>query len=117
MDDPLAKQLARRRQIPRLVERRLREASVAGVFPTPLDAFQQVIGIDQVVDISELPDPIAAKKPRRWKRILGALLYQEKTVFVDFSQGEERSNFTEAHETAHQLIPWHEDRFILDHED
>jgi hypothetical protein len=117
MDDQFAKHLARRRQIPGLVERALRDAGVADVFPTPLEELQRVIGIEQVVDMAELPDPVAAKKPSRWKRILGALLYREKTIFVDFSQGEERSNFTEAHETAHQLIPWHEDAFILDHEE
>lgn len=116
MDDEFAKEFARRRQIPRLVERALRDAGVVDVFPTPLEELQRVIGIEQVVDMAALPESIAAKKPSRWKRILGALLYREKTIFVDFSQGEERSNFTEAHETAHQLIPWHEDSFILDHE-
>ena len=40
----------------------------------------------------------------------------ERTVFVDYTQSDERSNFTEAHETAHQLIPWHAESFILDHE-
>jgi Zn-dependent peptidase ImmA (M78 family) len=116
MPDDFAKQLARRRQIPRLVEKALRDAGVADVFPTPLEEIQRVLGIEQVVDIAELPEPAQAKKPARWKRILGALLYREKTIFVDFSQGEERSNFTEAHETAHQLLPWHEEAFILDHE-
>jgi hypothetical protein len=117
MSDDFAKELARRRQIPRLVEKALRDAGVADVFPTPLEEVQRVLGIEQVVDIGELPEPVLAKKPARWKRILGALLYREKTIFVDFSQREERSNFTEAHETAHQLIPWHEEAFILDHED
>jgi hypothetical protein len=112
----VANELARQRQIPRLVEKALCDAGLAGIFPTPLDAVQDALGIEQVVDISQLPEPVEAKKPARWKRILGALLFEEKTIFVDFSQGEERSNFTEAHETAHQLIPWHQDAFILDHE-
>jgi IrrE N-terminal-like domain len=111
-----SKDFARRRQLPRLVERALRDAEVADVFPTPLGELQRVLGIEQVVSIDELPDPPDARVPPRWKKILGALLYREKTIFVDFSQGEERSNFTEAHETAHQMIPWHEDAFILDHE-
>lgn len=117
MSDDYSRDLARRRQIPRLVERTLRDAGVVDVFPTPLEEIQRVLGIEQVVAISELPDPPEEKKPARWKKILGALLYREKTIFVDFSQGEERSNFTEAHETLHQLIPWHEDAFIVDHED
>lgn len=116
MLDQAARRLAQQRQLPALVERALRESGVAGVFPTPLAELQEVLGIEQVLDMSNLPDPPAAKKPRRWKRILGALLYSERTIFVDFSQGEERSNFTEAHETAHRLIPWHEDSFVLDHE-
>jgi IrrE N-terminal-like domain len=116
MADQYAQRLARRRQIPRLVERALKDAGVAGVFPTPLEAVQEHIGIAEVIDISQLPEPVEVKKPAHWKTILGAWLSGEKTIFVDFSQGEERSNFTEAHETAHELIPWHEEAFLLDHE-
>ena len=117
MADDFSREFARRRQLPRLVERTLRDAGVVDVFPTPLGELQRVLGIEQVVSIADLPEPPEARRPSRWRRILGALLYREKTIFVDFSQSEERSNFTEAHETAHQLIPWHEDSFILDHED
>ena len=117
MADDFSKHLARRRQLPRLVEKALHDAGVVDEFPTPLGELQRVLGIEQVVSIDDLPDPPEAKRPPKWKRILGALLYREKTIFVDFSQGEERANFTEAHETAHQMIPWHEDAFILDHED
>ena len=116
MADDFSKDLARRRQLPRLVERALHDAGVVDEFPTPLGELQRVLGIEQVVSIGDLPDPPKEKRPPRWKRILGALIYRERTIFVDFSQGEERSNFTEAHETAHQMIPWHEDAFILDHE-
>lgn len=117
MTDGVSRDLARRRQLPRLVERALEDAGVVDVFPTPLGELQRVLGIEQVVPIDDLPEPPEEKRPSRWKQILGALIYRERTIFVDFSQGEERSNFTEAHETAHQMIPWHEDAFILDHED
>jgi hypothetical protein len=117
LSDAFSKDFARRRQIPQLVERALREAGVVDVFPTPLEELQRVLGIEQVVPIEQLPEPPAALRPSRLKRILGALLFRERTIFVDVSQGEERSNFTEAHETAHQMIPWHEDAFIVDHED
>jgi hypothetical protein len=109
--------LARRVQIPSLVEQALLTAGVVNVFPTPLEEVEHAVGITQVVDIADLPPVVAAQKPRLWKRLLGAIMFKEKTIFVDFSQGEQRSNFTEAHETAHQIIPWHEDAFLLDHEE
>jgi hypothetical protein len=105
-----------RRKIQALVEQALVEAGVAGTFPTPLDPLRNYVGIRERIDMSQLPEEFVAKKPPAWKRILGAVIYREETSFVDLSQTAERVLFTDAHETCHVLIPWHEDTHRLDHE-
>jgi hypothetical protein len=109
--DPLA-----RRKIHARIERALAETGVAGIFPTPLEPLRRYAGIRERIDMSELPDELVARKPSRWKRILGAYVYSAVTSFVDLSQCEERVLFTDAHETTHALLPWHEDTYYLDDE-
>lgn len=87
-----------------------------GILPTPLDVVAAHAGIDEIIDMGSLPDELAAKKPRAWKRLLGALLFRERVAFVDEEQPEERVRFTKGHETGHRIIPWHERSFLLDHE-
>jgi hypothetical protein len=103
-----------RRQILAAAEKALRTADVVGIVPTPLDAVTQAVGLAPVVDIGELPPDIAAKKPRAWKRILGALVYRERLAFVDLSQTEPRARLTHGHEIGHRILPWHEGAFQLD---
>jgi hypothetical protein len=78
------------RQIFAVVERTLVAAGVAGAFPTPLEPLQNASGIREVLDMSDLPDDLVAQKPKKWRSILGALLYREQTVFVDRNQSPER---------------------------
>lgn len=73
-------------------------------------------GINEIIDMGQLPDEMIAKKPPAWKRLPGALLFRERVAFIDRDQPEERVRFTEAHETGHRIIPWHERTFLLDHE-
>lgn len=73
--------------------------------------------ITEIIDISQLPDDIAARKPRAMRRILGALLHRERVAFVDLSQCEPRVRLTEAHEIGHRIIPWHQAAFQLDDEE
>lgn len=82
--------------------------------PTPLDAVAAAAEISEIIDISQLPPDIAARKPRAMRRILGALLHRERVAFVDLSQREPRARLTEAHEIGHQIIPWHRAAFQLD---
>jgi hypothetical protein len=72
------------------------------------------VGLNPIVDIGDLPPDIAAKKPRAWKRILGALVFPSRTAFVDLSQAEPRARLTHAHEIGHRILPWHEGAFHLD---
>lgn len=90
-----------------LAERLLQRADAAGVLPTPLDAVADVAGIEEVLDISELPAALAARRPSFLRRVVGALLYREEVAFIDYGQTHVRARFTEAHEIAHRALPWH----------
>jgi hypothetical protein len=73
----------------------LRAAGVEDVLPTPLDALAEAAGVRERI---ELP-------PRA--RVLGALWFEERALFVDRTQSPARRRFTEAHEIGHLLCPWH----------
>jgi hypothetical protein len=87
------------------------------VIPTPLDTVATAAEITEIIDISQLPPGIAARKPRAMRRILGALLHRERVAFVDLKQCEPRARLTQAHEISHQIIPWHQAAFQLDDEE
>lgn len=106
-----------RRQILAFTDSALRNAGVPGIIPTPLDAVAKAAGISEIIDISRLPDDIAARKPPALKRILGALLHRERVALVDLSQCSPRARLTEAHEIGHQIILWHQAAFQLDDEE
>ena len=116
MTSNIAADLARR-QILAAAESALLKAGVAGVIPTPLDAVATAAEITEIIDISQLPTDIAARKPRAMRRILGALLHRERVAFVDLNQCEPRARLTQAHEIGHQIIPWHQAAFQLDDEE
>jgi hypothetical protein len=115
MNEPEINELARR-QILAASERTLLAAGTLGVIPTPLDAVAAAIGIAEIVDIGDLPPELAAKKPPGWEQILGALSFRERVIFVDRNQKESRARFTQAHETGHDIIPWHQRSYELDGE-
>jgi hypothetical protein len=104
-----------RRRIAQLAEATLRNADVVDVFPTPMTAVQNAVGVVERIDMSELPPELEAKKPPAWKRILGALW--ERTVFVDLNEPEPRVLFTDAHEASHQMCEWHGPTLRLDAEE
>ena len=87
---------------------------MAGVIPTPLDAVARSAGVTEIVDIAHLPTGLVAKRPSLLRRVVGAIFYRERVVFVDRSQGVPRGRFIEAHEVSHKIIPWHEAIFRLD---
>jgi hypothetical protein len=102
-----------RRRLERIAERALAEAGVAGRLPTPLEEVQRAAGIAARHDISRLPQAIAT--PGR--RLLGALWFERREVYVDLAQPEPRRRFTDAHEAMHALCPWHEAVLREDTED
>src|SRR5215212_6617287 len=87
-----------------IAERALERAGVLGILPTPLEALHPVAGIRAVEPMPALPDRV--RTPGR--RLLGALWFEERTMFLDPAQGDARRRFTEAHELMHALCPWHE---------
>lgn len=106
-----------RRRVAAVAERALEWTGGAEVLPTPLDQVAKAAGVEEVKEAKALPKEIVAQKPRLWKRILGAVVFSEKTIYVDReSQIGARANFTLAHETAHALLPWHEAIYRFDDE-
>jgi hypothetical protein len=91
------------RRLERIADAALREAGVLGVLPTPLDAIAAVAGVRSRAPMPELPEGI--RTPGR--RLLGALWFEERALFVDDTQAPARRRFTEAHELVHALCPWH----------
>jgi hypothetical protein len=78
-----------------IVDTALRDAGALGVLPTPLDAVRAAAGIELVEDAA-LRDGV-----------LGAFSFERRTIHVNPSQSPHRRRFTEAHEIAHALCPWH----------
>jgi len=105
-----------KRQISRLSEQVLRDAAVAGERPTPMGAVLEAAGISEIIDISDrgLPQAVVAKKPSRIGRVLGAVFFSERTVFIDRDEPDVRVQFTDAHEAIHALCPWHEPTLRFD---
>lgn len=106
-----------REKIARLAEDALRSSHAVGVFPTPIIAVQQSVGIHDRIDMRSLPKALEAKKPRIWSRILGAYWHDERVVFIDQGQPEQRQFWTDAHETSHAMCGWHAHILRLDNED
>lgn len=84
-----------RARIERLCADALRDAGLAGIVPTPLDALAEALGVHDRV----------ALPPQA--RVLGALWFEERALFVERTQSRARRRFTEAHELGHLLCPWH----------
>jgi IrrE N-terminal-like domain len=105
-----------RRQIRAAAELAIRRAGVAGIVPTPLDAVSRVAGIVETLDLSDIPPDLVARRPSAWRRVLGAVLYRQRVIVVDRSQGGARGRFIEAHELSHKFIASHETLVRLDDE-
>jgi hypothetical protein len=87
-----------RTRIARLCADALRRSGALGVLPTPLEAVHELAG----VQLERLP----VREPLR-ERLLGAVWFEERALFVRAGQSAARRRFTEAHENAHLLCPWH----------
>jgi IrrE N-terminal-like domain len=88
-------------RIARLCDDALRRSGALGVVPTPLEAVQEALGVSRrVLPVGD--------------GILGAMWFDERVLFVDTRQTLGRRRFTEAHELAHLLCPWHRAVIRLD---
>jgi hypothetical protein len=88
-----------RARIARVCEDALRRSGALGVLPTPLDAVLEAAGVR---DRIEVPAATALTD-----RLLGAVWFEQRALFVDRRQSVPRRRFTEAHEAVHLLCPWH----------
>jgi hypothetical protein len=79
----------------------LRAVGVDGVVPTPLDAVLEHLGVRERLPHADVP-------PSLRHRLLGAVRFHDRAVFVERRQSPARRRFTEAHEAVHLLCPWHE---------
>ena len=83
------------RRIAGIVHEALRDSGALGVLPTPLDAVREAAGLE-LVDGAALGEGV-----------LGALWFERRAIYVDPVLPSHRRRFTEAHEIAHALLPWH----------
>src|SRR5262249_23678955 len=103
-------------RIAAIAERALVWADAAGNPPTPLEDVARAAGVLGFEPIENLPAEAESGKPSYWKRILGAVVFPTRVIYVDQMQEGGRASFTKAHETAHVLMPWHETAYLLDDE-
>jgi IrrE N-terminal-like domain len=88
-----------RTRLERIADEALRRAGALGVAPTPLDAVAAAAGIHV--------EPVAALTRAEDRPLLGALWFEERTLFLERRQSAVRRRFTQAHELMHALCPWH----------
>jgi hypothetical protein len=100
-------------RIARTCRELLERAGAAGVLPTPLEAVGAAAGIRERVPIARVGSAGAISEELR-ARLLGALWFEERALFLDESQSPARRRFTEAHEIVHALCPWHAGALRLD---
>jgi hypothetical protein len=48
------------------------------------------------------------------KKVMGALDYREKLVYLDQNLPNERRRFTHGHELGHEVLPWHKHAYFAD---
>lgn len=94
----------------------LKRAGVIDILPTPLDQVMRAAGINELIDISELPADIAANKPSGLTRIIGAYLFRRRVILIDGKLSSPRRRFTDGHEITHSLLPSHVRAYLLDDE-
>jgi hypothetical protein len=101
-----------RARIAKLCAEVLVRSGAAGVIPTPLDAVEAAVGIRERISIGGKGDaslPVSLRE-----RVLGAVWFEERTLFLDTTVSLGRRRFTHAHELAHVLCPWHQAALRID---
>jgi|GEM_PF-1812073 len=102
-----------RARIERTCAEALRGAGALGTLPTPLEALAPVAGVRERLRVEKLPARDDIRDELR-ERLLGAVWFEQRALFLDERQSLPRRRFTEAHELVHLLCPWHEAVLRLD---
>ena len=82
-------------------------AGVRTTLPTPMVTVQRAVGLRHRLDIRRMPEHILRDFSPPGRDVLGLLVYDWATVFVDTALPAARVQFTDAHETGHWLCDWH----------
>ena len=94
-----------RRQILAFSDSALKNAGADGVVPTPLDAVAASAGITEIIDISQLPPDIAARKPPAMKTDPRRPAPPRACRAGGPEPARARARLTEAHEIGHGSSP------------
>lgn len=110
MVNPLALSVATQADITKYARGALVKADALNVTPTPLAAVEAAIGLHPSTDLfaagEELPSKFKSAAALLRRKVIGALDYREKVVYLDQDLSNERQRFTHGHELGHAALPW-----------
>jgi transcriptional regulator with XRE-family HTH domain len=106
-----------RERIEMMADQALQLSGATGEVPTPLEKVARVVGVEAWRPIAELPDAMLPNdRPMLRADVLGAAVFGAREIYVNLEQMGRRVRFTQAHEIAHLLLPWHEHHVLVDDE-
>lgn len=112
-------QLASKEEIRRYARGALVAAGAEHITPAPLAEITAAAGLvkeDLHILGEEIPEGLRSRFARLGGKVLGALAFKEKILYVASDMPDERQRFTEGHELGHDLLPWHEIAYFADND-
>lgn len=107
MIDPFSK-----KEIDKISNEILKHSEAYDIFPTPIDKILSYteLRIAGDIDLSNIDSNILSQLTGTLKstleKIRGFLDREEKTIYLDLSQSNNRQSFIKLHETGHEVLPW-----------
>lgn len=90
----------------------LKSNKALDVFPTPISNivnYSDLVIADNI-DLSSFKpsffDKISSSVLQKFQKIRGFLDREEKTIYLDLNQPNQRKNFVKLHEVGHNVLPW-----------
>jgi len=118
--NPLALSVATQADITKYARGALVKADALNVTPTPLAAVEAAIGLHPATDLFAAGEALPSKfksAAALLKKVIGALDYREKVVYLDQDLSNERQRFTHGHELGHAALPWQKLVYYADDDD
>lgn len=96
----------------------LKSSKAFDIFPTPVDSIIQYaeLAVATGIDLSKVEKSFFLHFPDIGKilsKVRGALIREERTIYLDLSQIPSRRNFIKLHECGHHVLPWQKSTFDL----
>jgi len=96
----------------------LRRARAAGVFPTPVEALVNTVGIEELTDVDDVrasflkraTSAMGAAFESGWAKLRGFADLVRGTTYTAAEQTDVRRRWVRLHELGHQAIPWQQTR-------